>query len=95
MLSLFPPDAFASISDVLTYGAAKYDAENWHLVDDTRRYFDAMLRHINARMLGEKDDPESGLPHLAHAGCCLVFLLALELRGKKIVTWKLPEKYED
>ena len=95
MLSLFPPDAFASISDVLTYGAQKYDAENWHLVDDPRRYFDAMLRHINARMLGEKDDPESGLPHLAHAGCCLVFLLALELRGKKIVTWKLPEKYGD
>ena len=88
-----------SISEVLTYGASKYDkgdsagAENWHLVDDPRRYFDAALRHINARMLGEKDDPESGLPHLAHAGCCIVFLLALELRGKKIMTWRKPEQY--
>ena len=32
---------------------------------------------------GEKNDLESGLHHLAHAGCCLLFMLWLDDRGVK------------
>jgi hypothetical protein len=42
------------------------------------RYFDAAQRHLWAWWEGEARDPESGLPHLAHAVACLLFVLALE-----------------
>jgi hypothetical protein len=49
---------------------------NWrHVPNSTYRYLKAMIRHIVAFCSGEINDPESGLPHLAHAGCCLLFLL--------------------
>ncbi len=34
----------------------------------------AAQRHLIAHYSGEDIDPESGLPHLAHASCCLMFL---------------------
>ena len=61
---------------VLTYGAKKYDDDNWRKVKPLRqRYYAAALRHIFAWWKGEKLDPESGLHHLAHAICCLIFLM--------------------
>ena len=53
-----------------------YGPDNWRRVTDAKnRYFAAMVRHITAWWGGEKFDPESGLHHLAHAGCCLLFLM--------------------
>ena len=52
---------------------------NWVLVEP-ERYDDAALRHIQAYLSGELNDPESGKPHLAHALCCLMFRLELDLR---------------
>ena len=64
---------------VLTHGAKKYAPENWRYVPDAKnRYYAALLRHIIAWRKGEILDPESKLPHLAHAKCCLSFLLELE-----------------
>ncbi len=61
---------------VLTYGAKKYADDNWREVSRQRpRYFAAAIRHIFAWWQGEELDPESGLPHLAHAMCCLIFLM--------------------
>jgi hypothetical protein len=72
---LLPPQALKATVDVLTFGAQKYERDNWKKVPDSkRRYFDAMQRHIWAWKEGEKDDPESGKHHLAHALCCLMFL---------------------
>lgn len=66
--------------DVLTYGAAKYADNGWRTVKPFRqRYFAAAMRHLWAWLRGEDRDPESGLPHLAHARCCLGFLLEQEL----------------
>jgi hypothetical protein len=78
-LDLLPPRAIEAIGEVLSYGARKYSPDNWRKVPDgQRRYLAACLRHLFAHMRGEKNDPESGLPHLAHAGCCILFLLELE-----------------
>jgi hypothetical protein len=45
------------------------------------RLVGAVLRHTFAWMRGESIDPESGLSHLAHAACGLLFLLAYELNN--------------
>lgn len=76
MYSLMPPTALAEIVDVLTYGAEKYSSDNWkHVPDFNRRYTDALFRHIEAWRSGEEKDSESGHRHLAHAACCLIFLM--------------------
>ena len=75
-LSLLPWRAVQQIVAVLEFGAAKYGADNWQRVPGARqRYFDAAMRHLLAWWDGERLDAESGLPHLAHAGCCILFLL--------------------
>lgn len=76
MWDLLPWPAVKQIVQVLTFGAEKYARDNWKDVPDQRnRYFAAMQRHITDWFGGEKLDPESGYRHLAHAGCCLLFLL--------------------
>ncbi len=73
---LLPMALVEQVVGVLTYGAKKYDDENWRKVDNQRsRYYAAAMRHIVAWWLGERNDPESGFHHLAHAMCCLIFLL--------------------
>ena len=82
-MNLLPPKAIVEISKVLTFGAAKYDAENWRKLDDLQnRYTAGALRHIFAHMDGEKLDPETNLSHLAHAMCCLLFKLEIELEER-------------
>lgn len=72
---LLPPLALEETVKVLTFGAIKYEPDNWQRVPDSkRRYFDALQRHVWAWKQGEQIDQESGLPHLAHAMCCLMFL---------------------
>ena len=72
---LLPPLALEATVDVLTFGAQKYERDNWKKVPDAkRRYYDALQRHLWAWKKGEVIDPESGKHHLAHAMCCLMFL---------------------
>ena len=79
-MNLLPPKAILEVAKVLTFGAEKYDAENWRKLDDLQnRYTAGALRHIFAHMDGEKLDPETGLSHMAHALCCLLFKLEIEL----------------
>lgn len=74
--ALLPPRAVESVVRVLSFGAAKYGAQNWRHVEGRKtRYLSAALRHMFARLRGEVCDLESGEPHLAHAACCLLFLL--------------------
>lgn len=78
-MDLIPPHAEKLMAEVLTFGAKKYSPENWRLVSDLRsRYIAAAMRHINAWRIGEEDDPETGLPHLAHAMCNLAFIVEVE-----------------
>lgn len=76
--SLLPREAMRSVVEVLTLGAEKYGALNWVLVTPFHeRYYDAAMRHLEAwRKNPDMLDHETHEPHLAHAICCLLFLLA-------------------
>lgn len=74
--SLVPWMALRETVHVLMFGAEKYAPDNWRLVDDgLSRYLDGALRHITAYLAGDTYDEDSGLPHLAHAACCILFAL--------------------
>jgi hypothetical protein len=77
--SLLPPLALRETVKVLTFGAEKYEPDNWKRVPDgQRRYFDAAQRHLWAYKEGEIYDPETSVSHLAHAICCIMFMLDLD-----------------
>ena len=78
---LLPPEALAGLADILGYGAAKYAPHNWRKGMDWSRVFAAAQRHVWAFWTGEDLDPESGLPHIDHAMCCLAFLSAYQKAG--------------
>lgn len=73
---LLPMAEVEEVVEILTFGAQKYDDDNWMYVPDSRRrYFAAGMRHFVAWWNGEILDTESGKSHLAHAICCLLFLM--------------------
>lgn len=75
--TLVPWDGLEDVIKVLEFGAQKYSRDNWRKVENAEaRYLAAAFRHLVAHNFGEVNDPESGLPHLAHAGCCILFMLA-------------------
>jgi hypothetical protein len=71
---LLDSDALEGLAKVLTFGANKYAAHNWRSGLSYSRLIAAMLRHVFAILRGEYNDPESGLPHIDHVGCCWMFL---------------------
>lgn len=74
--NLLPWDEVEDVVKVLTFGAKKYAPDNWKFVDDANnRYMDATMRHLVAFQQGERTDAESGESHIAHALCCLLFML--------------------
>lgn len=78
-LDLIEPEFIEQVGKVLTFGAQKYEPNNWQNVDDAEnRYYAALMRHLLAYRKGEEKDPESGLSHLAHAACNAMFLLHFE-----------------
>ena len=70
---LFPFDVAEGVVDILTYGAEKYDPNNWQKVE-TYRYIAALFRHLVAWLGGEELDQESKKHHLDHALCNLMFI---------------------
>ena len=77
-MDLLDRHALEQIAEVLGFGAEKYSAHNWRGGIAMSRLLGAALRHIHAHNDGEDTDAESGLSHLAHAGCCLMFALRME-----------------
>ena len=78
---LIAAEMLDSMAKVMAHGAAKYGARNWEHGTKWSRYFSAAMRHLWAWWGGERLDPSSGLPHLSHAACCIMFLIAYEERG--------------
>ena len=79
---LLPPEPLRWVIRVLMHGAKKYAPDNWVYVKPKERYYSAAPRHLTSWKDGERIDRESGLPTLAHAICCLIFLLWHDLKGK-------------
>lgn len=79
-MDLLPWDAVVEIAKIFTFGASKYADRNWEKGFDWSRVYAALQRHLTMWFQGQDKDPETGKSHLAHAGCCLFFLLAFVLR---------------
>jgi len=80
-IGLLPWVALLEVAKVMTFGARKYAAHNWMQGFDWSRLVDSTHRHLMSFQLGVDKDEESGLLHLAHAGCCILFLLTFQLLG--------------
>ncbi|MGF6154008.1 dATP/dGTP diphosphohydrolase domain-containing protein [Pseudomonas fluorescens] len=82
-LHLWPVTATALGSLGLLDGMLKYGRSNFRAVGVRASiYYDAASRHLNAWFEGEVVDPDSGLPHLAHALACLAIIVDAEAAGK-------------
>lgn len=82
--TLVPRQAIRAVAVIREFGTQKYgDPDSWKKVEP-ERYRDAAFRHF----LSYLDDPrsvdeESGLEHLWHACCNLMFLIELENEGRE------------
>jgi hypothetical protein len=91
--SLMPFDAVEQINKVLEFGAKKYNdsgkrgKESWNWAKGSglgkMRVLNAVFRHLFAYARGEKLDPESGLSHLSHAGCGILFMIYYTLHPQQ------------
>ena len=82
-LDLIEPEFIEGVGKVLTFGADKYEPNNWQRVEDAEnRYYAAAMRHLMAWRKGEKIDSESGLSHLYHVACNIMFLQHFEREEK-------------
>ena len=75
-MDLLDPDALTEMAKVLGFGAKKYGDHNWRGGINHSRLYGAVQRHLNQHWSGETLDDESGLPHLAHAMCGLMMMIA-------------------
>ena len=82
MVDLVDPKFIIEIAEILTHGACKYGLENWKNRLAVRRIYAALQRHLLAWHSGELIDGETNKSHLAHAGCCLMFLMWYNRRGR-------------
>lgn len=82
-MDLLDPYAMEQLAAVLTFGAKKYEAHNWRKGIVYSRLIAACLRHVLAFLGGQDRDEETGLPHMAHAMCCCMFILGLSRSGLK------------
>ncbi len=72
-MELLDSAAIEGLCAVLAFGRSKYSAHNWRGGISWGRLLGALLRHTFAILRGEFNDPESGLPHIDHVGCCWMF----------------------
>jgi len=76
-VDLLPIDPMMQVANVFGFGAKKYFANSYRQGETVAwsRTYGSILRHLFAFWKGEDTDPESGLPHLAHAGTQLFILM--------------------
>lgn len=88
-MALLDPEFLEGVAKVLGFGANKYAAHNWRNGIAVSRLIGAAYRHLGAINKGEDVDPESGLPHSYHLGCCVMFLSSmLQTRPDLDDRWK-------
>lgn len=90
---LLPWEPVEEVVKIMTYGAEKYGANNWQKID-IERYWAALFRHLIAFRKGEEADQESGLSHISHALCNLVFIQWIQYHMPNSDT-SLPETTQE
>jgi len=75
MIGLIAPEAIWEEAQVMTFGAKKYGEYNWTKGLKVVRVLSAGMRHILQFLMGEDNDKETGLSHLAHARCCMAMAM--------------------
>lgn len=63
------------VAKIFTFGAGKYEDNNWRKGIKWSRIFGALIRHATAWYLGENNDPEQDISHLA--ACIWVCLIII------------------
>jgi hypothetical protein len=82
-LHLWPETASALGCLGLLDGALKYGRANFRAIGvRSSIYYDAARRHLNKWFEGEDNDPDSGLPHLAHVLACVAIVVDAQAAGK-------------
>lgn len=71
---LIPMRALRSVAVVLALGVPKHGEQGWRTIPASK-HFECALRHVVSHALGEKNDPDTGEPHLAHAASRILFML--------------------
>jgi hypothetical protein len=74
-MDLVPTELKRAVARVMGKGAKKYARGNWMRGMSFSEVIAAGQRHIDSWQDGETSDPATGENHLAHAACCLAFLL--------------------
>lgn len=76
MMELIEPGFMEEVAKILTFGAEKYEIDNWKKFDKIKRFqaYGSLMRHLEAHRKGEKTDPESGCSHLCHIVTNAMFL---------------------
>lgn len=83
-MELLSMTALRGTAAVLTFGAKKYAAHNWRKGIEYSRLIGAAFRHLAAFAAGTDIDEESGLPHIDHLACCVMFLQELSRTRKDL-----------
>ena len=91
-LTLFPKEAMEAVCEIMEFGANKYGQGTWNRVEAIR-YINAAARHLYAMQSKDENgkeyidlskvDSESGLEHLYHLACNVVYATALYKRDKE------------
>jgi hypothetical protein len=79
------PEFILGMANVLAFGANKYGRDNWAKCKKNQiyLYWDALYRHLEAYRSGIEFDEETGLSHLSHAACNLMFIQHLTDKYKR------------
>jgi hypothetical protein len=88
-LDLIAGSMLFEMGHVLAKGAKKYDEWNWAKGIKYSRCIGAAQRHLQAFADGEDNDDEWGFSHLAHAACCIMFLMHYQTKRR------LYRKFDD
>lgn len=75
------PEALLAVGATIEFGTHKYpDPRNWRKVEGAnKRYQDSLMRHLIKHNMGEVNDRETGIPHLAHMAWNALAILELYL----------------
>lgn len=78
---LRPIDVTQEVLKAYEHGCVKHEPFDWEKGYRWSEYYNKINRHLDAWMTGEREDPESGVHHLAKLIADAEILLAYDLRG--------------